>query len=73
MACTPSWNKGGCVPILPIEDQGNCAGPIGGTKTVGVPQFVLAVSNPPNRIWTDENLIVIQADDDGSPFEFDNV
>lgn len=71
--CTPSWNKGGCYPVLPVEDQGNCEGPAGGTKTVGVPQFALAVTNPPNLIWTDEDFTVIQADDDGSPFMFDNI
>jgi len=73
MACIPSWNKGGCYPILPIEDQGNCAGPTGGTKTVGSPQFVLEIVNPPDLIWRDEDFKVIQADDDGSPWLFDNV
>lgn len=73
MACNPAWTKGGCRPIVTIEDQGNCAGPAGGTKTIGVPQFVAVVDNAPDLIWRDENYEVVQADDDGSPFLFDNI
>lgn len=72
-SCVPSWTRGGCVPVITVEDQGNCAGPTGGTKTVGAPQFDLVVTNPPNRIWTDEDLVVIQAEEDGSPMELDNI
>ena len=73
MACIPSWSKSSCHPVIHVEDQGNCAGPAGGTKTVSSPQFVLEVTNPPNFIWTDEDFTVIQADDDGSVFVFDNI
>lgn len=73
MACTPSSNKGGCTPIIRIADQGNCAGPAGGTKTIGTPQFVLEVTNPPDLIWRDEDFVVIQADDDSSPWAFDDI
>lgn len=73
MACTPSWNKGGCYPVLPIEDQGSCAGPIGGTKTVASPQFVMTVTNPPDFTWRDEDFVPIQADDDDSIWVFDNI
>lgn len=71
--CIPSWTRGGCVPVLPIEDDGSCAGPAGGTKTVGIPQFELVVTNPPDLTWRDEDYTPIQADDDGSPFIFDNI
>jgi hypothetical protein len=73
MACTPAWSRGGCTPVLPVENQGNCAGPTGGTKTAGVPVFVPEVQNEGDLIWRDEDFTVIQADDDGSPFLFDNV
>ena len=71
--CTPSWTRGGCTPIITIEDQGNCAGPAGGTKTIGSPVFVATVDNEPDLIWRDEDYTVIQADDDGTPFWFDNI
>lgn len=73
MACTPAWSKGGCVPVIVFDDEGSCAGPSGGAKTVGPPQFELEVTNPPDFIWRDEDFVVVQADDDDSPFEFDNV
>lgn len=73
MACTPDWSRGGCTPVIPFEGDGNCDGPAGGTPTLGIPSYALDVTNPPNRIWTDEDLIVIQADDDGSPWELDNL
>lgn len=73
MACTPSWTRGGCVPVLTVEDQGNCGGPAGGTKTVGIPQFVMKVDNAPDFIWRDEDFTVIQSDEDGSPWFFDNI
>lgn len=73
MACNPSSTKGGCTPVIRIDDQGNCAGPAGGTKTVGVPVFVPVVQNGPDLIWRDEDFTIIQADDDGTPFWFDNI
>jgi hypothetical protein len=56
-----------------VENQGNCAGSAGGTKTAGVPVFVPEVQNQSDLIWRDEDFTVIQADDDGSPWLFDNV
>lgn len=73
MACNPSTTKGGCTPIIRIEDQGSCAGFAGGTKTVGTPIFAPVVNNAVDLIWRDEDFIVIQADDDGTPFLFDNI
>lgn len=73
MACTPSWNRGGCTPILQVEDQGNCGGPAGGTKTVGVPTFTPIVDNVGSLVWTDENYTVIESDEDGTPYWFDNI
>lgn len=73
MACIPAWTKGGCVPVIQYESDGSCAGPAGGTKTVSVPPLVLAVTNPPDLIWRDEDFTVIQADDDDTPFVFDNI
>lgn len=73
MACTPATTKGGCTPVIIVDDEGSCEGPSGGTKTLGTPAFDLEVTNPPNRIWTDEDFVVIQSEIDGSPMEFDNI
>lgn len=70
--CSPASSRGGCYPVLPVEDQGNCEGPAG-TPVVGTPQFEVIVDNGPDLIWKDEDYTVIQSDDDGSPWLFDNV
>lgn len=73
MACTPGQSIGGCVPVIPYESDGSCAGPAGGTKTIGVPAFELEVTNPPDLTWRDEDFTPIESDDDGTVFVFDNV
>lgn len=70
--CVPAWSRGGCRPILEVEDQGNCEGPAG-TPVVGAPQFEVVVDNGPDLIWKDEDYVVIESDDDGTPYWFDNI
>lgn len=73
MACDPASSKGGCVPVVIYQSDGNCAGPAGGTKTIGMPAFELEVMNPPDLTWRDEDFTPIQSDDDGTVYLFDNV
>lgn len=74
MACNPGTSKGAGTPVVRYEGgPGSCEGPAGGTKTIGQPVFVPVVDNAPDLIWRDEDFTVIQADDDGTPWLFDNV
>lgn len=73
MHCDPDTTKGGCTPVIIFEGDGNCDGPAGGTKTVGVPGLELAVTNPPDLTWRDEDFVPIESDDDGTVFIFDNI
>jgi len=75
MACdqNKSWTKGGCVPVVPYESDGSCAGPAGGTVVAEAPPFELAVTNPVDLTWRDEDFTPIQSDEDDTIWEFDNV
>lgn len=73
MACTPDSSKGGCYPRVNFDQDGDCSGPVGGTKTVGMPAFALEVTNPPSAIWVTEELEAIVDAATGELFVFDNI
>lgn len=71
--CKPASSRGGCTPVIEFDQDGNCAGPEGGTKTIGVPGFVLDVTNPPDLVWKTEDYQPIQDQATGDIFVFDNL
>lgn len=71
--CKPASSRGGCTPVVVFDTDGSCAGPAGGTKTVGIPAFDLDVTNPPDLIWKTEDYIPIQDAATGDVFYFDNI
>jgi hypothetical protein len=73
MACNPDSSKGACYPRIDFDQDGNCAGPAGGTKTVGTPQFELDVTNPPDLVWKTEDYVPIQDDVTLDVYIFDNI
>lgn len=45
--------------------MGTCEVPVGGQKTVGFgTPYTLAVSNPADCVWRDDNNVIITTDDD---------
>lgn len=67
MSCNPSDTRGGCTPKMRHEVD-DCRRPIGGTKTIGVPQTpTFPVSNPDapfcSDFFQDETGTVIIDDD----------
>lgn len=80
MSCGHNSRRG-CRGQLPvINDSKNlliadCEVIEGGTKTVGVPKYVLKVTNPNSPagcLWEDEDLTRI-TEDNGDPICLDNV